>query len=141
MVLQGRNDQGEARLMSRQGAITLRHAFTLIEIMIVVLIIGILLSVAAPNLIRVRETARAKACQSNLHQIRGAKEHWALTTKAERTTTPLMTDLAGPGKFIRKMPECPASGVYYVNTLRMDPLCSLGDNATPFEYYDDHILP
>ena len=37
------------------------RAFTLVEIMIVVLIIGILLSIAIPNFISARESSRAKA--------------------------------------------------------------------------------
>ena len=48
-----------------------RHlkAFTLIEILIVLLIISILLTVIAPALIKIKSKAKALLCQSNLRQI------------------------------------------------------------------------
>ena len=70
-----------------------RHAFTLVEIMIVVLIIGILLAIAVPNFVRARESSRAKSCQANLKQIAGAKEQWALDNKKSNTDTPMTTEL------------------------------------------------
>ena len=56
-------------------------AFTLVEIMIVVLIIGILLGIAVPNFIRARETSRSKACIANLKQVDTAKEQYAMDQK------------------------------------------------------------
>ena len=51
----------------------MRRAFTLVEIMIVVLIIGVLLGIAVPNFARAREQARAKACIQQLRLIDSAK--------------------------------------------------------------------
>ncbi|MEO0249499.1 MAG: prepilin-type N-terminal cleavage/methylation domain-containing protein, partial [candidate division WOR-3 bacterium] len=65
-----------------------QKGFTLVEIMIVVLIIGILLAIAVPNFIRARESSRAKSCVANLKQIESAKEQWAMDTKAAPTATP-----------------------------------------------------
>src|SRR5262245_28052967 len=88
-----------------------RHGFTLVEIMIVVLIIGILLAIAVPNFIKARESSRTKACIANLKQIDSAKEQWAMdNNKANGSTVALATDLVGSGKYIKSTPVCPASG-------------------------------
>ena len=72
-----------------------RRGFTLVEIMIVVLIIGILLAIAVPNFIKARETSRSKSCVANLKQIEAAKEQWCMDNKQSTTATPADTDLYG----------------------------------------------
>ena len=59
-----------------------KSGFTLVEIMIVVLIIGILMAIAVPNFIRARESSRRSSCIANLKQIDSAKEQWAMDNKA-----------------------------------------------------------
>ena len=88
--------------------------FTLIEIMIVVLIIGILLAIAVPNFIKARATSRAKACVSNMKQIQAAKEQWAMDNKKAGTDTPLSTEVFGTGNYIVTAPTCPEGGTAYV---------------------------
>ena len=55
-----------------------KKGFTLVEIMIVVLIIGILLAIAVPNFITARQNSRAQTIIANLEQIEAAKEQCAM---------------------------------------------------------------
>jgi len=113
--------------------------FTLIEIMIVVLIIGILLAIAVPNFVRARETSRAKSCVSNMKQIDSAKEQWAMDTKAgDGDAGPAMTAIAGSGLYIKATPDCPSGGTYTINVIGTDPTCDIGTNGSSTS--DDHVL-
>jgi prepilin-type N-terminal cleavage/methylation domain-containing protein len=112
--------------------------FTLIEIMIGVLIIGILLAIAVPNFIKARETSRAKACVSNLKQIDAAKEQWAMDNKAAAGAAVALADLVGAANYIKATPECPSNGVYTEGAVGADPTCSIGANGAGDA--DDHAL-
>ena len=113
-----------------------RKGFTLVEIMIVVLIIGILLAIAVPNFIKARETSRSKSCVANLKQIEAAKEQWCMDNKQSTTATPADTDLYGNTAYVKNTPSCPSGGTYTIGDMATRPVCSIGTGATP-----SHVLP
>lgn len=79
-----------------------RSGFTLIEIMIVVLIIGLLAAIAIPNITQNLAKARKQAIVNNLRTIDLIKTQWAAETKKGEGDTPTEQDLApyfNGGKF------------------------------------------
>ena len=70
-----------------------RAAFTLVEIMIVVAIIGLLASIALPSWHRARENAQLQAIGNNLRILEAAKSQWALENKKGSNDSVNTTDL------------------------------------------------
>ncbi|MDB6032256.1 MAG: type secretion system protein [Verrucomicrobiales bacterium] len=101
-----------------------QQGFTLIEMMIVVLLLGVLSAVAVPNFVKARSDAQVKACILNLKQVYSAKQQWGLEMLKSDTAIPMDTDLA-PYLNANSMPSCPAGGTYRIRRIYRDPVCSL----------------
>ena len=69
------------------------HAFTLVEIMIVVAIIALLASIAVPSFLRARKRAQATSTLEALRMIDGAKDQYAIENSKGGTVTPGYADL------------------------------------------------
>lgn len=115
-----------------------RFGFTLVEILIVVLIIGMLLAVAAPGFVHARQTSQARNCQYNLKTMLGAKERWAMDQHRDETDIPTMDELVGPNLYIKLTPVCHSGGTYTIGSLETLPTCSIG--GTPGDTAA-HVVP
>ena len=79
-----------------------RAAFTLVEIMIVVAIIGLLAAIAVPNLLRAREKTQLSLIQNNLRLIDNAKQSWALENNQPGNKTSLAEALKRAAPLIKR---------------------------------------
>lgn len=96
--------------------------------MIVVAIIGLLASVAIPNLIQASNKAKQTGCIQNLRAIAGAKANWSLDMKKSSADVPTDADLFGADKYISDKPSCPGGGTYSINEVAAKPTCTLPDH-------------
>ena len=81
-----------------------RSAFTLVEIMIVVLIIGLLATLAVPNFLKRRSLAQKNGCIDNMRLIQEAVTEVLFDGKV-----PSADNIYGPGNFLKSKPKCPAN--------------------------------
>jgi prepilin-type N-terminal cleavage/methylation domain-containing protein len=100
-----------------------KGAFTLIEIMIVVLLIGILIAIAVPNYTHARGTSRLRAIVKNLKEIDYAKYTWAMDANQSADAPVLQSNLdgtGGTGSSYLLWPSGPVPGSYAVTTVDAD---------------------
>lgn len=74
--------------------------FTLVEIMIVVVIIGLLAAMAIPAFQKVRTASQDKAVLNNMRQLAAAADQYYLENGA---TTVNQTNLIGPTNYVKSL--------------------------------------
>ena len=99
------------------------NGFTLVEILVVVLILGFILSIAVPDYINSTKKSRRTLCIANLQKIDSAVDAWALE-KSVSAGTAISTKDEGDiyNDYVRgSRPKCPAGGVYTLHTVGVKP--------------------
>ena len=100
--------------------------FTLVEIMITVMIIGLLAAIGVPNFVKAKQKSRQSVCINNLRIIAAAKEQTVAEHGLEEGDTLTEADIT-PYIKGNQMPSCPSrGGAYSINAVGEDPTCSLG---------------
>jgi len=86
--------------------------FSLVELMIVVAIIGLLLAMAIPNMVKARDASQLTTIYNNLRAIEAAKDQWALENKkgtGAATDLPALSDYLKGGTIKAAVNEVYAS--------------------------------
>jgi len=77
-----------------------RKGFTLVEIMIVVVIIGLLAAMAIPAFQKVRQSSQDKAVLNNVRQLSAAADQYYLENGV---STEAQTNLVGPTAYVKAL--------------------------------------
>jgi type II secretion system protein G len=105
--------------------------FTLVELMVVLLILGILVAIAIPIYNKTQDDAKKKACQSNLRTLDGAAAQYGAATGNYPTDPLNNVNFVGENGYVKTKPTCPAGGVYNYDATNGKFSCNVPDHVYP----------
>ncbi len=105
-----------------------KQGFTLVEIMIVVMIIGLLAAIALPSFKKARDEAREKSCINSLRLIEAAKDQYAIDADIASGATIADSVLQDYMKG-ETMPTCPSGGTISANAVDTSASCTVSGHA------------
>lgn len=92
-----------------------KKAFTLVEIITVVAIIGLVTAIAIPNFVKSRQIARSSICSANMKKMEEAIQ----TKLALESSVPMSPNMSHAQleaflvpDYLKAMPQCPDGGTY-----------------------------
>jgi len=99
-----------------------------VSLLLAVFVIPMMLAIAVPNFVKAREVAMRNVCLSNLHQINGAMQSWALDNNKPADAVVTLQDLS---PYLKTPLVCPAGGTYRLGKVSEPPTCSIPGHALP----------